>query len=418
MRLREATLWRDAPEWYLPPPPPAWGEAPRASRNPRRPAAEPAAGFVTLRLSLPPELLRVPRIKRGALPLHHLRLMHHQLQQVVATHPSAAPLRHTPFSCALELHPLHAQLRNGLFVSRLLGRALVLPEACCSYYDSCELHILSLSMTHYGYLGLTVAIYDSLRLYSPRLFLRPGALLVRARLLAQPHRGALPRGAARHRPAAVCVPDRPLPRAEQARGLALPPPRALLPPQPAHTGRRPRQLHRRRALLCGPGGLRGRPLPPQRGAAARTAERGAATRGAGTAAAVEGTPPRKPNPTSHPRTLVPSHPGHLTHYLQVIRCSTSTTPRSPSAASTTARRRWRGTATRRLSSPDGAPHPPHPPHPPHAPHPAPPALRPPALRAPPSAPRPPRPALLAATSPPPHRHLAATSPPPHRHLAR
>ena len=239
MRLREATLWRDAPEWYLPPPPPAWGEAPRASRNPRRPAAEPVAGFVTLRLSLPPELLRVPRIKRGALPLHHLRLMHHQLQQVVATHPSAAPLRHTPFSCALELHPLHAQLRNGLFVSRLLGRALVLPEACCSYYDSCELHILSLSMTHYGYLGLTVAIYDSLRLYSPRLFLRPGALLVRARLLAQPHRGALPRGAARHRPAAVCVPDRPLPRAEQARGLALPPPRALLPPQPAHTGRRP-----------------------------------------------------------------------------------------------------------------------------------------------------------------------------------
>ena len=95
MRLREATLWRDAPEWYLPPPPPAWGAAPIVSRNLRRAAAEPAAGFVTLRLSLPPELLRVPRIKRGALPLHHLRLMHHQLQQVVAT----------PLSCTPSLHP-------------------------------------------------------------------------------------------------------------------------------------------------------------------------------------------------------------------------------------------------------------------------------------------------------------------------
>ena len=79
----------------VPAPAAAWGAAPIVSRNPRRAAAEPAAGFVTLRLSLPPELLRVPRIKRGALPLHHLRLMHHQLQQVVAT----------PLSCTPSLHP-------------------------------------------------------------------------------------------------------------------------------------------------------------------------------------------------------------------------------------------------------------------------------------------------------------------------
>ena len=45
-------------------------------------------GFVTMRLSVPPALLRVPRIVRGALPLHHLRLMRHQLQQA-----AAAPLR-------------------------------------------------------------------------------------------------------------------------------------------------------------------------------------------------------------------------------------------------------------------------------------------------------------------------------------
>ena len=79
----------------VPAPAAAWGAAPIVSRNPRRAAAEPAAGFVTLRLLLPPELLRVPRIKRGALPLHHLRLMHHQLQQVVAT----------PLSCTPSLHP-------------------------------------------------------------------------------------------------------------------------------------------------------------------------------------------------------------------------------------------------------------------------------------------------------------------------
>ena len=37
-----------------------------------------------MRLTVPPELLRVPRIARGALPLHHLRLMRHQLQQAAA----------------------------------------------------------------------------------------------------------------------------------------------------------------------------------------------------------------------------------------------------------------------------------------------------------------------------------------------
>ena len=107
MRLREATLWRDAPEWYLPPPPPAWAAAPSVARKPRRAAAEPAAGFVTLRLSLPPELLRVPRITRGALPLHHLRLMHHQLRQV-----GPAPLRCTP-------HPFAAPLTPSLHPSPL-----------------------------------------------------------------------------------------------------------------------------------------------------------------------------------------------------------------------------------------------------------------------------------------------------------
>ena len=49
----------------------------------------------------------MPRITRGVLPLHHLKLIHEQLKR----------------------------LRNALFVARALGRALVLPEALCS----CEL---------------------------------------------------------------------------------------------------------------------------------------------------------------------------------------------------------------------------------------------------------------------------------------
>ena len=53
---------------------------------------------------VPESLLAVPRIERGALPLHHLRLMHAQLQQ----------------------------FRNALFIARALGRALVLPETQCS----------------------------------------------------------------------------------------------------------------------------------------------------------------------------------------------------------------------------------------------------------------------------------------------
>ncbi len=102
MRLREATLWRDADSWYSPPPPPPSGGGPLAAlAAPRGVEAEPAAGLVSLRLVLPPALLRVPRIKRGALPLHHLKLMYEQLKQ----------------------------LRNALFIARLLRRALVLPEA-------------------------------------------------------------------------------------------------------------------------------------------------------------------------------------------------------------------------------------------------------------------------------------------------
>ena len=181
MRLREATLWRDAPEWYLPPPPPAWGAAPIVSRNPRRAAAEPAAGFVTLRLSLPPELLRVPRIKRGALPLHHLRLMHHQLQQVVATplsctpslHPSLHPLHTTATlltraAAPLSPHPSATTPLTRAAAQRPLRRAAARPRArpargallvrathtmaiyTTRLYSLLWLHLL-LGYTHYGY---------------------------------------------------------------------------------------------------------------------------------------------------------------------------------------------------------------------------------------------------------------------------
>ena len=143
MRLREAGLWLDPPEWYSVASPPAHGTTPAASlptfisastsapsssaaANAASAAAvaatvaspgaighsaighsEPAAGFVSYTPVLLAELLSVPRIVRGALPLHHLRLMHAQLEQ----------------------------LRDAFFVARALGRALVLPETQCS----CEL---------------------------------------------------------------------------------------------------------------------------------------------------------------------------------------------------------------------------------------------------------------------------------------
>ena len=97
MRLREAMLWRDEPGWY---------SADAHDPNVVGPS-EPPNGFITYDETLPEELLAVPRIRRGAVPLHHYRLIHEQLKR----------------------------LRNALFVARSLGRALVLPEALCS----CEL---------------------------------------------------------------------------------------------------------------------------------------------------------------------------------------------------------------------------------------------------------------------------------------
>ena len=69
-----------------------------------RPTPPRQSGFVSYSPVVPESLLAVPRIERGALPLHHLRLMHAQLQQ----------------------------FRNALFIARALGRALVLPETQCS----------------------------------------------------------------------------------------------------------------------------------------------------------------------------------------------------------------------------------------------------------------------------------------------
>ena len=121
-RLREAKLWRDAPTWYAAPASTATAAVTAADDGNRGAAAAaaaaaassgvlgpstPAAGFVTFSLDLPEALLHVPRVTRGALPLHHLRLVHEQLKR----------------------------LRSALFVARALGRALVLPEALCS----CEL---------------------------------------------------------------------------------------------------------------------------------------------------------------------------------------------------------------------------------------------------------------------------------------
>ncbi|KAL1518457.1 hypothetical protein AB1Y20_002749 [Prymnesium parvum] len=93
MRLREETLWNDPPEWYGA----LHGDATGGS-------SVPAAGFLTYDHHLPAEAYHVPRIERGAVPLHHIRLMMHQLRQ----------------------------LRNALFIARALGRALVLPKMMCA----------------------------------------------------------------------------------------------------------------------------------------------------------------------------------------------------------------------------------------------------------------------------------------------
>ena len=100
MRLREQQLWVDPPEWY----------AGRASRPAASLASAPArtppavSGYVTYDATVDKQLLAPHRIARGALPLHHLRLMHEQLKR----------------------------LRSALFVARTLGRALVLPPTLCA----------------------------------------------------------------------------------------------------------------------------------------------------------------------------------------------------------------------------------------------------------------------------------------------
>ena len=93
MRLREARLWRDPPAWYG-----------AADFGGGVGPLEPPNGLLTYDDAMPAALLGVPRIVRGAVPLHHYALMHEQLKR----------------------------LRNALFVARTLGRALVLPRALCS----------------------------------------------------------------------------------------------------------------------------------------------------------------------------------------------------------------------------------------------------------------------------------------------
>jgi len=108
VRLREARLWNDPPTWYSAAPAStndaASSHAREGTEAPALGPSVPASGFVSYTPVLEPEWLAVPRIARGALPLHHLRLMYHQL----------------------------AQLRNALFLARSLGRALILPPTRCS----------------------------------------------------------------------------------------------------------------------------------------------------------------------------------------------------------------------------------------------------------------------------------------------
>ena len=80
MRLREETLWHDAPQWY--------GTTSGAAGEADGGAVDPPAGFVTYEPHVPAEMLRVPEITRGAVPLHHIRLIDLQLRQLRYASPS------------------------------------------------------------------------------------------------------------------------------------------------------------------------------------------------------------------------------------------------------------------------------------------------------------------------------------------
>ena len=69
MRLREAQLWRDPPSWYG-----------ATSFGGGIGPLDPPNGLLTYDDHMPPALLGVPRIVRGALPLHHLALIHAQVR--------------------------------------------------------------------------------------------------------------------------------------------------------------------------------------------------------------------------------------------------------------------------------------------------------------------------------------------------
>ena len=111
MRLREQMAWWDPPEWYgvLNR---SVGAAMTGSASMTGSAAStPVDGsprFLSYNASLASLATVRPRLQtRGAIPLHHFRLMHAQLRR----------------------------LRSALFVARLLGRALILPPMLCG----CEL---------------------------------------------------------------------------------------------------------------------------------------------------------------------------------------------------------------------------------------------------------------------------------------
>ena len=77
---------------------------------------------------MPTALLAVPPIARGALPLHHLRLIYEQLKRLVC-HTKLEPRTSRPHTAShtSATHTFKPRLgqRNALFVARTLGRALV-----------------------------------------------------------------------------------------------------------------------------------------------------------------------------------------------------------------------------------------------------------------------------------------------------
>lgn len=114
MRMREETLWRDAPSWYgAPLAAPAQCASSAASADAEGCAAqadsglgpiEPPAGFLVYEPRIERSWLRRPPLERGGIPTHHLLLVHEQLRQ----------------------------LRNAFFLARALGRALILPTVVCT----------------------------------------------------------------------------------------------------------------------------------------------------------------------------------------------------------------------------------------------------------------------------------------------